>query len=139
LSWLPISLTHARSPMRSLSAVDSSMSVNRIATLPLGASRARSGRSTSAQSARSSIEDRTAAPSPSAQDVGGLPDLFDSLPTTREQHVSGFHPAVQRGEFALLTGVAPPDDDECHRLHRRDPREHISRNLRSHHRSSIGC
>ena len=33
--------------------------------LPLGASRARSGRSTSAQSARSSIDDRTAAPSPS--------------------------------------------------------------------------
>ncbi len=51
--------------MRSLSAVDSSMSENMIANLPFGDSRARSGRSTSAQSASSSIEDRTAAPNPS--------------------------------------------------------------------------
>src|SRR4051794_21867872 len=63
-SWLPMSLTHARSPMRSLSAVDSSMSENITTNLPSGASRARSGRSTSAQSASSSIEDRMAPPKP---------------------------------------------------------------------------
>ena len=74
-----------------------------------------------------------------AQDVGGLPDLFDGLPATREQHVSGVDPAAQLVEFALLTFVAQPNHDERHRLHRGDPREHISRNLRTHHRLSIGC
>jgi hypothetical protein len=74
-----------------------------------------------------------------AQDVGGLPDLLDGLPTTREQHVSGVDAAAQLVEFALLTCAAPPNHGECQGLHRSDPREHISRNLRSHHRSSIGC
>ena len=140
LSCLPISLTHARSPMRSLSAVDSSMSENRIATRPLGASRARSGRSTSAQSARSSIEDRTAAPKPSLRRM--LAVCQTVLTASRPPESSMFLVSTRlrsSSSSARSRLRCTSEHDERDGLHRGDRTEHVGRDLCTHHGSSIGC
>ena len=140
LSCLPINRTHARSPMRSLSAVDSSMSENRIATLPSGASRARSGRSTSAQSARSSIEERTAAPNPSLRMMFAVCQRFltASRPpessmlraSTRRRSSSASRRARVSCTQSTTSATASRDGDG---------RKDVSGDLHPGHRSSIGC
>ena len=66
------------------------MSENRITTRPSGVTRARSGRSTSAQSARSSIELRTAAPKPSLRMMFAvLPHRLDRLAAAGQQPIAG--------------------------------------------------
>ena len=122
-----MSLTHARSPMRSLSAVDSSMSENRITTLPLGASRARSGRSTSAQSARSSIDDRTAAPNPSLRRMLAVCHIcLDRLAAARRAACSWCRRGgAPRRARARLRVQRTQQHDERDGLRRGDPGEHI--------------
>ena len=74
-----------------------------------------------------------------AQDVGGLPDLLDGFPATREQRVSGVETVAQLVEFLLLVPVTQPEHHQRHRFYRGEGREHVSRNLRTDHPSSIGC
>ena len=116
------------------------MSENRIATLPSGASRARSGRSTSAQSARSSIDERTAAPNPSLRMMFAVCHIgLDRLAAAGQQRVAGVDPAAQL--VGLASGAVEQDGHTTITTASiaATTRQHVGDDLRTGHRSSIGC
>ena len=110
--------------MRLLSAVDSSMSENMITTLPLGATRARSGRSTSAQSARFFVRPPHGRSVPVlAQDVAVCDTRLDCLPAAGE-HSSHVDAATHFLGLAPAPLAATATDHQRHRLRRDHPRRH---------------
>ena len=74
-----------------------------------------------------------------AQDVGGLPDGFDRLAATGQQHGPGIDSAAQLLQLATAAVQQHPHDDECDGFDRGDARKNVGGDHGSGHRSSIGC
>ena len=74
-----------------------------------------------------------------ADDVGGLPHRLDRLAAAGQQHVAGVDPAAQL--VGLASGAVELDaqDHDHDGLDRGDDRQHVGGDLRTCHRSSIGC